>query len=246
MSGSNKHPNADCIDSKAVYDFWEARAQSYLDQEKTGLSNLEPDADLSKEKRRLERQVMDEYVAPQPADIVLDLGAGHGAWEAYFCGKVSHIDCVEYSDTMIRIARQLLTEANITNVAFFHSKAQEFNSDRRYDIILISGLLIYLNKQELNTLLRNLEMMLADGGRIILRDGTAREETYLITDRFSEALKANYSAYYRTAAEYVAVFAEHGFEVTRHQNMFPDGSALNKWAETVLRIYEFGRAEKKR
>ena len=243
MSRTRKHLHVSGIDSKAVYGFWEARAKSYLDKDKTGLSNLEPDPALGDEKLHFERQVMDAYFSPHSSNVCLDLGAGHGSWSAYFSGRVRYIDCVEYSETMIRIARGLLDESNINNVTYFHSKAQEYLSDNSYDIILISGLLIYLDSIELEKLLINMTTMLAEGGRIILRDGTAREKTYIIKDRFSETLKTNYSAFYRTSAEYIAVFSRHGFKVLRHQNVFPDESPLNKWIETVLRIYEFKKME---
>jgi hypothetical protein len=63
-----------------------------------------------------------------------------------------------------------------------------------------------------------------------------------IHDRWSDALQASYAAIYRSRADYVAAFATIGLALVRDDDMFEDGSPLNKWAETRLRIYRFVRS----
>ena len=230
------------LDPGKVLDFWNSRARKMASGDKVNLSNLEPDVELARRKQAEERQVLDQYIRPAASDRVLDLGAGHCAWAAYLSGRVAHVDCVEFSREMAAIGQQYLAENKVGNVTVHCMPAQEYQARDPYDIILISGLLIYLNPADFKRLLANLDSLLARGGRIILRDGTAREETYTIRGRYSEGLQADYSAHYRTARQYIDSFARAGFEIVRHQNMYADGSVFNKWKETILRVYEFRRA----
>lgn len=60
-----------------------------------------------------------------------------------------------------------------------------------------------------------------------------------IVDKYSEALKTHYSALYRTRDEYIEMFKRIGYSLIRDEDMFEEGSPLNKWKETRLRVYLF-------
>jgi hypothetical protein len=159
----------------------------------------------------------------------------------HFAPRIGKIDCVEYSDTMVQIAVEELRRRGIGNVSYYCMPAQEYLAERTYDVVLISGLLIYLGSAGVTTLLDHLGSMTSPGSRIVLRDGTARSRNYLIDGKYSETLQDHYSAYYRTAAQYIELFEGSGFRLHRHRDMFDSDSGLNKWEETVLRVYEFHR-----
>jgi hypothetical protein len=72
-----------------------------------------------------------------------------------------------------------------------------------------------------------------------LRDGTGVANRHEINDRLSQHLQSNYSATYRTRQQYLDMFEAAGFRLERDENMFDDGSPLNKYPETRLRIYRF-------
>ena len=55
----------------------------------------------------------------------------------------------------------------------------------------------------------------------------------------SETLKMEYSALYRTHSEYNTIFKQIGFSLLRAEDMFEEGSLLNKYSETRLRLYLF-------
>jgi hypothetical protein len=74
---------------------------------------------------------------------------------------------------------------------------------------------------------------------ILLRDGTGIDGRYEINNRFSEHLKADYSAIYRSRSEYVSMFNNAGFTLIKDENMFDEGCPLNKYPETRLRVYLF-------
>lgn len=229
------------LDGERIHDFWERRARNGIAGPRVGLSNLEPDPARHERKVALERQVMDDYLAPKSGELMLDLGAGHGFWATLFAPRVAKIDCVEYSDAMVQIADSELRQRGIDNVSYHCMPAQEYLKERNYDVVLISGLLIYLGSTEVTRLLDHLVAMTSSGSRVVLRDGTARSRNYLIDGKYSETLQDHYSAYYRTAAQYIELFEARGFRLHRHRDMFDSDSGLNKWDETVLRVYEFHR-----
>lgn len=227
------------LDAKNIRDFWEGRALRYRQQSLINVSNLEADPDRASEKENQESKVIMEYVRPETGQRILDLGAGHCAWSIMFSRIVAHVDAVEYAHGMLELAKQNIAEHGIENIHLYHCAAQDFVSKWKYETVFISGLTIYLSDSELSVLLQRIKRYLPPGGRVVLRDGTGKINPFTISNRFSDELGANYSAHYRTSAQYTDWFQKNGFVLLRDQNMFPDGSPLNKRKETILRIYEF-------
>jgi len=54
-------------------------------------------------------------------------------------------------------------------------------------------------------------------------------------------LETTYSAIYRTREELIEIFKKIGFQLIKDEDMFPEGSVLNKFPNTRLRIYKFVR-----
>ncbi len=224
------------IDPKDVKRFWDERAARHSDD--PGLTNLEENPELRDLKIRLEEARVADYLGTLPPTAnVLDLGGGYGVWAFKLAPSVASVDVVDYCEPLVERGTAKARELGHTHVRFFHSAAQDFTSDRDYDLVFISGLLLYLNDDELAKLLRNLR-----GKVVVLRDGTGVPTHYEIAKRWSEALQANYAAIYRTREEYLAAFATVGYRCVRDDDMFEPGCVLNKFPETRLRIYRFERA----
>ena len=166
------------------------------------------------------------------------MGGGAGQWALRFSSLVHEISLVEFSETMINLAIQSANN-KVHNINFYNASAQNFFQPQAYDLIWISGLLIYLDDMECESLIRNSYKMLDSDGRILLRDGTGVGARHEISNQFSRSLKLEYSATYRTNDEYKDLFFQNGFELVSSQDMFENGSPLNKWEETRLRLYEF-------
>ena len=229
------------IDPDDVKRFWDERAARHSDD--PGLTNLEENPELRDLKIRLEEARVADYLGELPREAsVLDLGGGYGVWAFKLAPRVAHVDVVDYCAPLVDRGEAKARELGIDNVAFAHAAAQDFASERVYDVVFISGLLLYLNDDELARLLRRLHGYTKRGSVVVLRDGTGVPEHYEITKRWSEALQANYAAIYRTRDEYIEAFATIGFACVRDDDMFEPGCVLNKFPETRLRIYRFERA----
>jgi len=229
------------IDPADVKRFWDERAARHADD--PGLTNLEEDPELRALKIALEEARVDAYLgALPPGAAVLDLGGGNGHWAFKLAPRAGSIHVVDYCEPLVVRGRARAAELGAGNVTFSCAAAQDFESARSFDLIFISGLLLYLNDGELQQLLQRIAGYTRPGGVVILRDGTGVPAHYEIAKRWSEALGASYAAIYRTREEYIAAFAGIGFACVRDDDMFEPGCVLNKFPETRLRIYRFERA----
>jgi 2-polyprenyl-3-methyl-5-hydroxy-6-metoxy-1,4-benzoquinol methylase len=228
------------IDPADVKRFWDERARQHADD--PGLTNLEEDEALRRLKISLEEARIDDYLGALPRDAsVLDLGGGYGHWAFKLAPRVRTIHVVDYCAPLVERGRVYAATQGITNVTFSCSAAQDHASEGVYDLVFISGLLLYLNDDELHQLVERIAGYTRAGSVVILRDGTGVPTHHEITKQWSEALQANYAAIYRTRAAYLATFATVGFACVRDDDMFEAGCVLNKWPETRLRIYRFER-----
>ena len=223
-----------------IKEFWEKQS-SKRNISHNSISNLESSSALSDLKIQIEKDV----VMKQFTDIaskeckVLDLGAGSGQWAFRFSQFTKEVHLVEFSEGMLNLAKNNYLHHEPKNCFFYLEDAQSFLIEEQFDLIWISGLLIYLEDKELDQLLGNCSKMIKDSGQILLRDGTALKDRYEIRNKYSESLKLNYSAIYRTKDEYIKRFNKWGFSIKFHSDMFEENSPLNKWKETRLRIYNF-------
>jgi len=228
------------IEKDKVKRFWDARAQTYNNLPFESIANLEQDADNLELKIRLETEKVFAWL-PQIKDRnILDLGAGVGQWSFRFVDYgAKSITAVEYSAPLSEIGRREAQAREVKNIEFVVSPAENFVADRLFDIIFISGLFVYMNDDQSAKLMANLMFACHPESLILLRDGTGIAGRYEINDRYSEHLKVDYSATYRTRNDYVEMFDAAGFSLVKDEDMFEEGCVLNKYPETRLRIYLF-------
>lgn len=231
------------IDDEKVKAFWDSRANEYGALAFESIANLEQDPENLQLKVREETARVFDYIGDIQGKSVLDLGAGVGQWAFRFVDRgASTVTAVEYSAPLAQIGLVEAERRGVTNLEFVVSPAEEFETTRTWDVVYIAGLFVYLNDANAERLMSHLSAMCHEDTVLILRDGTGRQGRHEINDRLSEHLQTSYSATYRTRAEYLALFEGAGFRLLRDDDMFVEGSPLNKYPETRLRIYRFQRA----
>lgn len=231
------------IDPGKVKAFWDSRAETYGRLDFASIANLEQDPECLALKVRLESEKVFAWLGPVGRRSILDLGAGVGQWAFRFAERgASRVTAVEYSAPLAAIGRDEATRSGHACVEFVVSAAEDFVADAPYDVVFISGLFVYMNDDQAERLVARLPAFCRPDTFVLVRDGAGVPVRHEIDDRRSEHLAAQYSATYRTAAEYEALFARHGFALRRHEDMFEEGCPLNKYPETRLRVYEFARA----
>ncbi len=88
-----------------------------------------------------------------------------------------------------------------------------FQPEERYDAVFLGGLLMYLNEEDVISLLRRLIPSLQPGGVILCRETTLRQGT---TTR-----QGDYQAVYRSVADYKGIFAECELSIPKVQLNVP-------------------------
>lgn len=225
--------------------FWEKKGGDNLHQ--THVENLKPlwyvyqegEEDIMHAKLDIEKSTVVDNLNLSKTMQVLDLGSGNGYWSFYFSQNVDHVDGVDYCQNLVQQSTDMAKASEIDNVSFWKSPVQEFKSSRKYDLVFISGVLIYMNDNDVALATKNISEYSKDGSVLFLREGTGLENRHNIFDTYSEALESSYSAVYRTKEEYVESFEKVGFKLIKDADFFEEGSIHNKFTETRLRYYVF-------
>lgn len=231
------------LDREKIRVFWQNRAAKRLGEESYRITNLEEDDQLQQLKMEHEQRRVLEFLELTPGMIALDLAAGVGRWSLLLAERCRQVVAVEYLDSMVEGARAKARERGIGNIEFICQDVLDYRPKRRFDIVFISGLLLYLPDHEGARLARNIADYCDDGAVLFLREPAGAPVRHEIVDQYSEALQANYSALYRTRDEYLEMFARVGFELIRDEDMFEEGSPMNRWKETRLRLWLFQRRD---
>lgn len=228
------------IDPSKIKTFWERRGEKLGAVPFESIANLEEKPDLLALKTQLEQDCILPLMPLHREATILDLGAGVGQWTFRFAPHVKKVVAVEYADSLATIGRLEADKREARNVEFVVSPAEKYRATEPFDCVFISGLFVYLTDAQCAELMASVRSLVQPRGALVLRDGTSiLPQRHQIVDRFSEILKAHYSAIYRTADEYRAIFAAAGFALERDGQVFPEGCPLNKFLETRLRYYVF-------
>jgi ubiquinone/menaquinone biosynthesis C-methylase UbiE len=104
------------------------------------------------------------------SDRILEIATGTGLLSFEICRQVRHIDAIDISPEMIRIAKQKQKEKEILNVSFEVGDSSDIHfSDNSFDIVLASNVL---------HLLFNPEEALSEIHRVLKPDGRAILPTF--------------------------------------------------------------------
>jgi len=231
------------LDPLKVKDFWEKRVEASKLVAFESIANLEEDPENLKLKIKDETDKVFSWLPDIKGKRIVDLGAGVGQWSFRFSErKAKMVTAVEFTDSLSKIGIDEVSRRKCSNVEFVVAPAEKFQSEKQYDVIFISGLFVYLNDDQADLLIKNLLSLCHPDTVVLLRDGTGIESRHEIDNQFSDHLKSNYSATYRTREQYKELFENAGFVLSKDENMFPEGHPLNKYEETRLRLFLFRRA----
>lgn len=156
---------------------------------------------------------------------ILDVGCGAGTWLMHFAGKYDHITGVEQSENMVESARKNL--AKVPNVQLFCTDALSFEPTEKFDGIFLGGLLMYLNRADVVTLLRRLDTLLKPGGRIVIRESSVRIGV--------EAKTGDYQVVYRSPGEMTTLIGESGLDL-QHTELNAGYAAMEVAVNLVNRL----------
>ena len=142
---------------------------------------------------------------------VLDLGSGIGFWAEYFARRFSRVVAVEASLPLYETLRDRC--APYPNIKTIQDNVMRFHPEDTYDVVFLGGMLMYLNEEDVISLLRRLTPSLEPGGLILCRETTVRQGTI--------TRQGDYQAVYRSVADYERIFTACALSISTVQRNVP-------------------------
>lgn len=124
---------------------------------------------FDKEAASLEQKAVLEIINDIPNKRVLDLGCGDGRYSEVI-RDYDYYEGVDFSDSFIAIGKK----RNENN--FICADVVDYLSEQRFNIILLIGVITYLEDKNVKKLNQNIQKMLLDGGVVILRSVTLKDK----------------------------------------------------------------------
>ena len=229
------------ISYSKVHDFFEERSRNenykhkynyvlYLDDS--------PEIAVMRDKQGKER--VSKLLDIKEGMRVLDIGCGIGRWGELFCKNGLFYVGMDGSQGMIDRAEENLAEFD--NKKLFVGELQELDKaladadiQGPFDIIFMSGVLMYLNDDDINRVFSVFPKLAHAGTQLCFIESMSDSERLTLREIYAEELKQNYSAIYRSVSEFLGMmqngFGNH-FELKCNELMdFSDG--LQKKREHV-------------
>lgn len=166
----------------------------------------------------LEKELIMPFMQADENKSVLDLGCGIGRWAEPLLPLCKIYTGVDFSEGMIEEAKKRCAHLMNENTSFICSSVQDFleseESDKTFDIIIVSYVCMYINDSEIERVMHRISEIASEKCVVYFIDTVGLEKRLTLNEIYSEALKSDYSAIYRTVDEYerlYSVFEKNGF-----------------------------------
>jgi len=200
------------INKKNVERFWDAQAdkiENIGDHFQSGM--LEDNLFLSEFRKKMEEHNFDKLIEMESINTVLELGCGSGRWSTYLSDKAENITAVDFSNKMIELAKS--SQPINSNIEYIQEKAQDYLSNKDYDLIYLSGVMQYLTDSDITAMIKNIKKMSHKDTILLTRDSVS-----VLKDSFHK--DGEYPVIYRRLIEYSQAFEKEGFYLQNTKRSF--------------------------
>lgn len=203
MSASTRiyNDNTD-IDTSNVQSFWQERSK-HNNSHSTLLGNQE-DANMNILRNKHETEIFNSFIPNIGSANILDIGCGVGRWVENLNKNFKTYHGFDFTKGYIDQAKEKYIDDQ--NCHFWNMSTTEMNKTTCplfYDIIIINGVVMYINDTELPKFFKNLSQMCAPHAHIYFQESISLLDHRLTLKNFySEELQTEYSSIYRTKEEY--------------------------------------------
>lgn len=235
------------INYEKTKEFWELRSKKYNEEHpyvsvKLGDNNYE----ISEKWDAHEKAEILPKLNIDKDSYVLDIGCGIGRLSEaillncrYYCG-------MDFSENLIEIAKNRI--ASKAEFDFFAEPIQAISKEMpeikyvgKYNKIIIAGVLLYINDNDIKESLAKVVQLLADSCTIYIATTVADDKRITLNEWESAELETTYNVVYRTFEEYMELFEpifENGFSLVEKDGIFSEES---RWKETNNQYFIFER-----
>lgn len=201
------------IDTKNTISFYNQRAKTIKNREQEYTTVLlgDQDPEYAVKWDEYEKGFVLPKLMLNRNKVVLDLGCGMGRLADAVSDKVKEYYGVDFSSEMIAVAKQNVRN---NNCHFYTMSVVDALSDpkitaRKYDLVLMAGVSMYINEDELKESYRLLRNLVNKDSLFYFEESVGKIERLTLNHIWSEDLQDYYGAIYRTREEYKSLIDEY-------------------------------------
>ena len=222
------------IDSEEVKNFFSERASREVESDLSIV--LFQDKENSEQRHIEEKKLFYEHIDLE-GKKVLEVGCGIGRWAEALHGKCESFLGIDYTEDLIEIANKTydFDDCKFQVMSATDIKADELLIEPPFDVIIFSGVLMYINDDDIKLVFNELNRIGADDKKLFIMEPVSRMGSRLtLKDFYSEGLEADYSAIYRTEEEYMELFEGLNYNKVFSDDIFED---LSDHSETHYKFF---------
>lgn len=235
------------IEETSTKKFFADRASKYSAENPYAVTLYQDDnPELVSKRNAAEIEKLMPVIDLSEDSFILDIGCGIGRWADAIkktVRKISGYEGIDFSEELIKIAserngdpRYHFQTGGVTDVG-------RIFRDKKFNRIMMMGVSIYLNDEVLLDGLNQISAVCENESRIVFREPVGIEKRLSLKDFYSDELKTEYSAIYRTKEELMAFYKDtlikDGFALADSGPMYED--KLNNRKETTQWFFSFIR-----
>ena len=157
---------------------------------------------FNEETAKKEQKIIMPYILKKVKPSILDLGCGNGRYARLLKNHYIRYTGVDFSVNFIEKCQQEYYK----NCKFIWDKVEDF-CEGNYDVILLFGVIVYLNDEDIKQVVKNCKKMLNEDGIIIVRDILTEIRFF----RKNKMFHTPYQQIRRTEEEYYDFFNDADF-----------------------------------
>ena len=203
-----------------------------------------------------EKTVILPLLQAGPSTRALDIGCGTGRWGMSLSDIVGSYLGVDFCQAYIDAGQAMFASKHLDPAKFVFQRlpANEVSAETLafsppFDLVIIAGLLAFLNDDDVYSIFRALPDIMSDDATIYLREPLATDQRLTLLDFPSDQLAQDYNVIYRTDEEMQALFAPlvgAGAELISNFSLYPpDMLSPATRSETSQRAYIFRRLRRR-
>lgn len=200
------------IDTENTISFYNQRAKTIKTREREYTTVLlgDKDSDFSVKWDAYEKQFILPKLKLTKEKVILDIGCGIGRWAEAVVGQCKEYYGVDFSSEMIAVAKENIKKENchFYKMSLVDALSNSKITARKYDIVLMTGVSMYINEEELIKCYHGLKRLAKRDTLFYFEESVGKKERLTLNHIWSEDLKDYYGAIYRTREEYKSLIRE--------------------------------------
>ncbi|MGN1416109.1 MAG: class I SAM-dependent methyltransferase [Oscillospiraceae bacterium] len=232
------------IDYKETKRFFNSRAEKFNSENPYSVTMYQDNnLPLVRQRNQYETQKLIPMLKLDRNSRILDIACGIGRWADAINVDIAEYCGIDFSEKLISIANERCSRPEMSFIAGSITELDsilKINGKDKFNRILMIGILVYLNDDDVISLLEQTCEHCGDSSVICIREPIGLGDRLTLKDFYSEELHDQYNAIYRTDNEIKNILNKtlisRGFSITQEGFLFEE-SQLNNRKETAQYYY---------